>query len=858
MSPSAHGVLPFSQTSDYFVAAAALLAVLGYITRVLWHYRSARHAAARARRFSAESNNGTREKDLLAVKEVARRNRANTSPSTSGQQDGYLSNFPDLDLPQTTELEKAQLRRDKELYHQLQNLELYPRERSLSSRPTQFFLTRLLDSVDAARSRLKELLDLTVHDAVSSSSRSILDVQSYSPDALRSYFARAHTSNASKYEAYLERRKEGGPRELFPTREFAVQWLRLAAVVKYVDGGWIANLLNFSTGPVVSSSSRSSASAPSDHSTSPERRGGKLAWQVISEEFGDGDLEKNHVYVYNELLKKLAPTGVAATGDHRAFDGLADHEGSQRCWTAAIAQQCIGLLASTEDFFPEALGFNMAYETLPYHLLVTSRELRELKIDDYYFALHITIDNADSGHAALARVAVEQFLEGVRQRDGQEAMELMWRRVQAGVVLADGLPTTPCGPREFKIDPSSRTWKPVAVPGCAGPAPTQVETRLVSLLRRKSAAAEKMHCPSRLLIKGRTIEQWLEPSTLTTEKGLEFLRALGEKKPWVVPGDAAGSRLVRELEWGGRMFGAFSAAETKLVKQWVESLGQEPVQQQLGSYERFVGSPWPMARSSTSPGRLAGYASQQLLAVPDEEIATVVSRFANSDSASKPDLAALSHTSMSTRRFDNSPWATRDFAAVWFAHLALLEQFPLSPTKFATPLGSSVLRIIRAQLGFPDLHSIEDICAGMDDVHAADGAPVDMAGLWEIGHACLQRQGLDVHSYADLARSLPDDSGVATFCADMLALRSRPYGQQALLLGLTHGFAVALYDWPAFLALLEPRERDHVVRIQRDVLVALRECCEDQRRTLGTEGERWWVDFVRGHERAVREVERLF
>jgi hypothetical protein len=136
MSTSAHGVLPFSQTSDYFVAAAALLAVLGYITRVLWHHRSARHAAARARRFSAESNNGTREKDLLAVKEVARRNRANTSPSTSGQQDGYLLNFPDLDLPQTTELEKAQLRRDKELYHQLQNLELYPRECSLSSHAT--------------------------------------------------------------------------------------------------------------------------------------------------------------------------------------------------------------------------------------------------------------------------------------------------------------------------------------------------------------------------------------------------------------------------------------------------------------------------------------------------------------------------------------------------------------------------------------------------------------------------------------------------------------------------------------------------------------------------------------------------
>jgi hypothetical protein len=617
--------------------------------------------------------------------------------------------------------------------------------------------------------------------------------------------------------------------------------------VKYVDGGWITNLLNFGIHSVIEPSSKSTSSS-GPYPASPERRGGKLAWQVISEEFGDGDLHKNHVHVYNKLLKELAPNGVAPTGDQRGFDGLADDEGSPRCWTAAIAQQCIGLLSSSEDFFPEALGFNMTYETLPYHLLVTSRELRELKIDDYYFALHITIDNPDSGHAALARVAVERFLEGIRQRDGQEAMEAMWRRVQAGVILADGLPTTPCAPREFKLDPASRVWRPAVSSGTA-PAPTLLETRLVALLRRKATAAEKMHCPSRLLIKGNTIEQWLDPLTMTAEKGLDFVRALAEKKPWVVAGDSLSSKLVQELEWGGRMFGAFSGDETKVVKRWVESLGGDALEQIAGSYERFVGSPWPSARKVTASTRLGEYASEQLVAVTEESISAILARFPSSIAS---DPLILTSPSMP----EHFTSATEEFATVWFTHLALLEQFPLSPTKFATPLGSSVLRILRSQLGFPDLHRSEDICAGMDNVHATAGEPVDMLGLWEIGHALLRRQGLNVPpSYAELASSIAKESLVAILCADMLALRSRPYSQQAVLLGLMHGFTSTLYRWPAFLVLLEPAERAILERIRDDVENVLDDCCEERRRV---EGERWWTDFVRGHERAVRELQDMF
>jgi hypothetical protein len=59
-----------------------------------------------------------------------------------------------------------------------------------------------------------------------------------------------------------------------------------------------------------------------------------------------------------------------------------------------------------DQFLPEVIGFNLGYEQLPLHLLITAYELKELGIDPYYFTLHITVDNADSGHGRKAVEAV--------------------------------------------------------------------------------------------------------------------------------------------------------------------------------------------------------------------------------------------------------------------------------------------------------------------------------------------------------------------------------------------------------------------------------------------------------------------
>lgn len=43
------------------------------------------------------------------------------------------------------------------------------------------------------------------------------------------------------------------------------------------------------------------------------------------------------------------------------------------------------------------------------------KELAEFSISAYYFTLHISIDNADSGHSAMALATIVRFMDIVRE-----------------------------------------------------------------------------------------------------------------------------------------------------------------------------------------------------------------------------------------------------------------------------------------------------------------------------------------------------------------------------------------------------------------------------------------------------------
>ena len=170
------------------------------------------------------------------------------------------------------------------------------------------------------------------------------------------------------------------------------RWCAKSAVVKFVDGSWVQSVLRSTTGAVVKfvdgswvqSVLRSMTGIGSaTGAAESEWRAARVSWQVLSEELGDGDLERAHVAAYERLMDALA-SQTTPRGHELAFlDWLADAQGRQpnpQQFVAAVLQLAV---CSDPSALPEVLGFNLSYEGMPYHLLVTARELRELKIDSY-------------------------------------------------------------------------------------------------------------------------------------------------------------------------------------------------------------------------------------------------------------------------------------------------------------------------------------------------------------------------------------------------------------------------------------------------------------------------------------------
>ena len=171
----------------------------------------------------------------------------------------------------------------------------------------------------------------------------------------------------AKYVAYLEERKAGAPRRFFSNRAHALYFLRAVAPTKLVDGAWLYGLL-------------------------PRRRQPALAPLIRTyvEELGEGGAGQEP----RAALPQAA--GPPRPGHGRGL-GDALHVRAPSSWRWA---------GMPSEFLPEVIGFNLGYEQLPLHLLITAYELNELGIDPYYFTLHVTVDNADTGHAMQACEAV--------------------------------------------------------------------------------------------------------------------------------------------------------------------------------------------------------------------------------------------------------------------------------------------------------------------------------------------------------------------------------------------------------------------------------------------------------------------
>lgn len=344
------------------------------------------------------------------------------------------------------------------------------------------------------------------------------------PEQLAPWLENNIAEVGSAYSRYLDSRKRGEPREYFTSRSHALSFLRGVAPTKLVDGAWLYGTVHHWT----------------DLRFYPLIR-------TYLEELGDGDPARNHVALYQRLLTENDCADIPALSDQHYVQGA--------------LQLALAYLA--DDFMPEVIGYNLGYEQLPLHLLITAFELGELDIDPYYFTLHVTIDNASSGHARKAVMSLTNCLPAV----GSPASFM--QRVSNGYRLNYlGLGT-------------------LDVIGAF-----DLEIELINALERKCRFGQNLHSDF-CRIDGRTINEWLsQPDQMRS-----FLRTL-ESSGWIRRNENLdNSRFWRLVEGpDAKMAGVFSKFEKQLLRDWIAGTTGTQVTDEAAVQDLY-------SRSQSSPFR---------------------------------------------------------------------------------------------------------------------------------------------------------------------------------------------------------------------------------------------------------------
>ncbi|KAF2837462.1 hypothetical protein M501DRAFT_995390 [Patellaria atrata CBS 101060] len=592
------------------------------------------------------------------------------------------------------------------MYYKLHNLEFYP---SVIPNARAELISLFAEGIQ--KGKLKD--------------GGLLEMSHYDPESVKQFIQKENNRIRQRYEKYIKRREKGGPRELLTTTEEAKTWLIQRAPSKYVDGAWLGHIHRASTPFVLRSIT-------------------KNVWQVLSEELGDGDLSKNHAEVYRKLMHSI--DAHIPDADSREFVSPTLGLNDIGIWKSAIAQLLISLFP--HDFLPEILGFNMHFECLTWDTLLAAKELREMNIDASYFLLHISIDNSDSGHTAMATRIVLDYLQHVSKLEGDQAAQSAWRRVQVGYSLSAMF----IEKQEDIIPPSQNIYS----------------TELKRIFRAKSTVSDKLHCGSKVRFGGKLLHEWLNPETLSSDAEADrFLRVLSSSKPWVYMEDSSKSRLVKELKWNGKMFGAFTEDELLVLEHWIDACKQSAVEP--ATYWNFIGGKDPCSRDE--------------FCNLDTRVhyPVISSQRISEDYENTPDSTMIT-TQTLPRFLTRQPVNLDKFLPIWFAHISLLEGFVSVPFKTCTTMACAIVAILRAQYGF---RKETDGVAGMDELQRTR-----CTGLIEIGIDMMRDAGKPIpQGLRDVISDGPD----GRFALDMLNLSMSPARNCDLLLGMACAFT-GLHD----------------------------------------------------------------
>lgn len=318
-------------------------------------------------------------------------------------------------------------------------------------------------------------------------------------DQIEQYCFESLKDTCAEFQDYLARRKQHKPREYFPTVSHAFQFLTQVAPVKFVDGAWLYSMLD-----------------------QADLHAHQELILTYLEELGLGDPLANHVCMYQDLLR--------LHGLERFISLLPPHYYEQAAVQLALAY--VGVEDSAW-----VIGFNLGYEQLPLHLLITNYELQELGIDPQYFNVHITIDNLHNGHA---KRSIDAFYQGLNTAKDQASY---LKKVKQGYLLNNIGKSSTQIIKELDLDQF-----------------------VLQVFQDKARVGQFIH-NEKCQFAGKTINQWLsDPDQIQ-----DFLNILIEKK-WIIHNEAVEkSRFWQMIDQpNGRMFGVFNSTEKQVIKDWIQ------------------------------------------------------------------------------------------------------------------------------------------------------------------------------------------------------------------------------------------------------------------------------------------------
>lgn len=272
-------------------------------------------------------------------------------------------------------------------------------------------------------------------------------------------------------------------------------------------------------------------------------------FHIYMDELGDAIDAHNHANVYTDLMHSLNfyPFPINSW-DYAQDPRFLDEAFTEPVFILAISN-------FTEEYLPEILGMTLYLEWASVGLTSSVNQLEGVGIDAAFYKLHVGIDNASAGHGAIAKKAVELYLDQVRAQGGDEAVQQAFERIWTGYVAFGTLGNLNEAIQNYFTQQSAAFQKESTMQA-------DLLQQMVDMINSKALYARQNHGTKKL--GPNFINDWFDDPI----GFLDELQASG----YVIPGKPQESPMFQLMSFNGPMFHVFTPAEQKLWHDYIVSL----------------------------------------------------------------------------------------------------------------------------------------------------------------------------------------------------------------------------------------------------------------------------------------------